>query len=121
MTPTEYTRLAMRTLNDMGLRDNLAHASMLISSEGGEVVTLIKRNFAYGKPLEVERIIDELGDLLWGIALVCDQLSVPMEEMMKANIAKLEARFPDKCFNAACAINPDKGNEAVAQQAVTQG
>ena len=115
MNTTHYTLKAMRTLNDLGHRDNLAHASMLIGSEAGEVVTLIKRNFAYGKPLEVEKIKDELGDLLWGIALLCHCTGLTLDEIMAANIAKLEARYPNLTFEADRAINPDKAKEAEAQ------
>lgn len=118
MNTTEYVKKAMRTLNDLGVRDNLAHAAMLIGSEAGEVVTLIKRNFAYGKPLEVEKLKDELGDLMWGIALTCHVTGLTLDEIMAANIAKLEARYPNLCFDQHRAINPDKEAEAIAQSKV---
>jgi NTP pyrophosphatase (non-canonical NTP hydrolase) len=104
MQVNEYTRLAMRTNKDMGFEKNLIHAAMLMACEGAEVLSEIKRNFAYGKEIDRAALIKEAGDALWGIALLCHTLEVPMEEVMCVNISKLEKRYPDLCFNADHAV-----------------
>lgn len=104
MNANEYTRLAMRTNKDMGYRNNLIHAAMLMCSESGEVMSEIKRNFAYGKEIDRDALVLEIGDCLWGIALMCHTLEVPMEKIMLENILKLEKRYPDLCFNADHAV-----------------
>lgn len=110
MTPSEYVALAMRTKNDLGFKGDLIHAALLIGSEAGELISEIKRDFAYGKPLHRDNIIAEAGDCLWAVALICHTLEVPMEEVMRLNIAKLEARYPDLCFNPKHAVEQrDKG------------
>jgi NTP pyrophosphatase (non-canonical NTP hydrolase) len=50
---------------------------------------------------------DELGDLLWYIALYCHDNGLDLEKVMEGNIAKLRARFPDK-FESLLAINKDE-------------
>ena len=116
MTPTEYVAKAMRTNNDMGFRDNVIHAACLLSTESGEVVSEVKRFFAYGKPLDKHNIKEELGDLMWGIALMCDTLGFTLEDVLAMNIAKLEARYPNAKFNADHAINRDVAAEKAAMK-----
>jgi NTP pyrophosphatase (non-canonical NTP hydrolase) len=117
MTPNEYMKLALRTNKDMGKKNNMIHAAMLLSSEGGEVMTEVKRMFAYGKEVDTHNVKAELGDILWGIALMCDTLGFTLEDVMETNIAKLEARYPDLRFNADHAINRDTDKEQAAMGA----
>ena len=114
MTPSEYIKLAMRTNNDMGYEKNLVHAAMLLSSESGEVASEVKRMFAYGKPIDITNVKAELGDVMWGIALMCNTLGLTLEEVMRGNIAKLEARYPGLRFDPDKAINRDTAAESEA-------
>lgn len=114
MSPDDYVNLAMRTSTDLGYEGNLIHATLLLCSEAGEVASEVKRTVAYGKKLDVHNVKEELGDILWGVALMCQTLSIPMVDVMRANIAKLAARYPDGKFDANHAINRDKEAEAQA-------
>lgn len=93
----EYQVLAKRTAKDMGTTQlNLIHAAMGLSSDAGEFVDAIKKHTIYGKELDKENCIEELGDVLWFVSLACDTLGVSMAEVMQANIEKLALRYPDK-------------------------
>ncbi len=105
MQPVDYQKLAHRTEADVsdikgrikfpeGVR--LLHASLGISSEAGELADALKRCFYYGQEMDHTNVIEELGDCLWYIALACNALGVDMSTVMKKNIAKLKARYPDK-------------------------
>lgn len=118
MTPKEYVKLAMRTKNDLGMKGNTVHASLLLTSESGEVASEVKRFFAYNKSLDIAHIKEELGDVLWGIALMCDTLGIELEDVMQSNILKLEARYPDLCFREEHALNRDLAAEKAAMRAV---
>lgn len=118
MTPQEYVRLAMRTNVDMGLKSNAVHSALLLSSEAGEVVSEVKRLFAYGKTLDSNHIKEELGDILWAIALMCNTLGLDLEDVMRCNIAKLEARYPDLKFDAERSLNRDLDAEKAAMESV---
>ena len=40
-----------------------------------------------------EEIIKELGDVLWYVAMIAEYLEVPLSEVAKVNIDKLESRY----------------------------
>jgi len=53
---------------------NLLHAAMGICTESGEFFDPIKKHLMYGKPLDEENMREELGDLLWYIAVGAENL-----------------------------------------------
>ena len=42
---------------------------------------------------ERDEIVKELGDVLWYVAMIAEYLEVPLSEVARANIDKLESRF----------------------------
>lgn len=99
----------MRTAKDMGgLKMDLIHASLGISGEAGEFADAVKRHAVYGKELDRVNGLEELGDLLWYVALGCEKLSSTMAEVMQANIDKLAIRYPEKYTDAAALARADK-------------
>lgn len=108
-TIEEYQHRAMRTAKDMGSEElNLVHAAMGLSSDAGEFVDCIKKHVIYGKPLDLENAIEELGDCLWFIALASVHLQASFQEIMQANIDKLAKRYPDKYTDELAAQRLDK-------------
>lgn len=108
MTPNEYQKLAKRTqcpqdvaigrLSALDLEQDVAilHASVGISGEAGEISAAIERWLWYGKGLDRVNLKEELGDLFWYAAEMCNALSISMEDVMECNIAKLRQRYPEK-------------------------
>lgn len=43
--------------------------------------------------MEREKIVKELGDVLWYVAMIAEYLEVPLSEVAKMNIDKLENRY----------------------------
>lgn len=72
MEATEYAFAALRTRTDLGRNDNRTHALMGMVTEAGEVVDIAKRKFAYGKPVDTVNLLEEIGDYLWYVAVLCD-------------------------------------------------
>ena len=105
MDINEYSELALRTANDLGPTGDLLHAALLISSEAGEVADVVKKNFAYGKSLDRIHLLEELGDLAWGMNLMIKTAGLTWGQVLGANIAKLEKRYPDLRFSAEHALN----------------
>lgn len=66
------------------------HAVLGILTEGGELLDLIDSDATK------EKWIDEAGDVLWYLALLFRRHGITFEQVMRANIAKLMARFPEK-------------------------
>lgn len=84
----------------------LLHGMFGICSESGEIADHYKRVVFYGKPLDPVNLKEELGDVMWYIAITCDQLGITIEDVMAANIAKLEKRY-EGGFTENKAVNRD--------------
>ena len=63
----EYRLLAMRTLPDLGsIGNNLLHMEAGIAGEFlGEAIDILKKTFAYKKPLDKVHLGEELADTVW--------------------------------------------------------
>lgn len=77
-----------------------------ISTEAGELLDAYKKHFAYGKPLDIVNVAEEIGDQLWYQANLCVMLDLNPEEIMYRCIQKLKQRYPEK-FDSTLAIHRD--------------
>ncbi len=71
------------------------HAVIGISTESGELVDAFKKHIFYGKELDVVNIKEEIGDLMWYVALLCNANDFNFYEILENNIKKLQARYPE--------------------------
>ena len=81
-----------------------------MQTETAEFTDALKKSLFYGKPLDTVNLKEELGDLLWYVALAMDELGTDFETEMARVIAKLEARYPEK-FTTDKALNRDLDTE----------
>lgn len=88
----------------------LTHACFGLSTESGELIDSVKRHVFYGTELDKKNILEEGGDILWYLAIICDELGVNFETLMQKNLDKLEARYNNK-FCKEKAINRDLQKE----------
>ncbi len=94
MTANEYQVLAMKTLNkDLDEREVLINGVMGLCGESGEVIDIVKKHISQGHSLNKDKIVEELGDVLWYIAELATILNVTIEDIMKYNINKLSQRY----------------------------
>ena len=79
----EYRLLAVRTLPDLGsMSNNLLHMEAGIAGEFlGEAVDILKKTFAYKKPLDKVHLGEELADTVWYCAGVETINKLPEREM----------------------------------------
>lgn len=95
ITMKEYQDAALRTAKDMGsLQQNLIHAALGITSEGGEIATIVKASCIYNKEVNIASLMEEAGDVLWFLTLLAKCMGVELEDIAKENIRKLKLRFP---------------------------
>lgn len=112
MEINEYQKLALRTANSDKSEDLILNGILGLCGETGEVSDLIKKYMFQGHDLNEEKIINELGDVCWYIAIMATGLNVDLETVMKKNIEKLMKRYPDG-FAAEKSINrKDDENES---------
>lgn len=119
-TLNDYQWLITRTLNHkMNLPMGLMHSAALVASDAGEYLSGVKAFFFYDKPLDAihdaqtgqtlrDNMIEEMGDVLWGLAEGAARLGVTLEDVARANQKKLIKRYPDKFSNAAAQARADK-------------
>lgn len=117
MTGNEYKNLAMRTNDKMGtvrvdekINDmftveksdgkiidfgGVLNACLGLSGEVGEANDMIKKWIFHDSELDTEHLKKEIGDVMWYVALLCDSFNFDLDEILKMNIDKLKARYPD--------------------------
>lgn len=80
------------TTSEMPLYDDPA---LGLPGEVGEVLELIKKDRRPGdrrKPLEREKLVKELGDVLWYLTRIATEYDIDLEEIAVVNVHKLNKR-----------------------------
>ena len=96
MEINDYQRLAMTTLNPaLDKKDVLINSVMGLCGESGEAIDSVKKWLAQGHELDRARLAKELGDVAWYLAEAATALDIPLEEILRANLDKLKARYPE--------------------------
>jgi len=88
----------------------LLHGAVGLVTESAEVLDAFKKHIFYGRVLDYVNIKEELGDVLWYIAIMCNEMDIDMESIMQVNIDKLKKRYGDK-FSNEKAIDRDVKTE----------
>jgi NTP pyrophosphatase (non-canonical NTP hydrolase) len=128
MLGNEYQELAMRTndgLSELRLEQALRAEEEIyqngvnigevimgclgISGESGEFNDMIKKWIFHKKPIDLEHLKKELGDVLWYVALICNGCEWSMDDIMQKNVDKLKARYPEG-FSIEKANNRKEGD-----------
>ena len=95
MTLNEYQNLAQRTSGSLVPEQQILNGVMGLNGEAGECIDLVKKHLFQGHALDREKLINELGDVLWYIAQTASGLGISMDDIAQRNIAKLRARYPE--------------------------
>lgn len=93
--------------NEIGLdlRDlALMHDLYGITGEVGELVDAIKKHTIYGKTLDLDNIIEELGDLEFYLQDLRTNLGLTREQTLVSNMEKLAKRYPNFNYTDARAL-----------------
>ena len=100
-----YSEFVKALLKQMPTReDYLMHAAIGISGEAGELLDAVKKTWVYGKPLDLENVREEIGDILFYVTAMMNMLGLDEEEIVLENVAKLEARYPGLTYTNEAAI-----------------
>ena len=106
MTINEYQQRAMASLNpELKGRDVLINSVMGLCGESGEAIDIV----AQGHPLDREHLAKELGDVAWYLAEAATALDLDLEDILRANLEKLERRYPDG-FSTEKSVGRDKND-----------
>lgn len=109
MNADAYQTAAARTLIDRPDAEYSDHEIMLVwnalklNGEAGEIAELIGKGVFHQHGIDRDKLIKELGDVLWYVAALCTKLDVSLSEVMERNIAKLKERYPNG-YNSADSV-----------------
>jgi NTP pyrophosphatase (non-canonical NTP hydrolase) len=98
--------LILKELN--ARKAHLLHMIIGICGEAGELLDAVKKYTIYDKPLDLDNVYEELGDLefyLQGFRLA---LSIERDDTLKDNIEKLRRRYGNSYSNEAAIARADK-------------
>ncbi|HDK27887.1 MAG TPA: nucleotide pyrophosphohydrolase [Candidatus Atribacteria bacterium] len=95
MNLKDYMREVRRTRPELnGLSQHRINSIMGVAGEAGELLDLIKKVEFQGHPYDHEKVIEELGDILWYLVYFMDISSVSVDDIINYNVAKLRVRYP---------------------------
>jgi NTP pyrophosphatase (non-canonical NTP hydrolase) len=93
---SEYQKRSRATAKYSNLGFNFIFPTLGLAGEAGEIANKIKKiaRDDKGEISEESRakVKDELGDLVWYVSQLATELEIPLEEIVQANIAKIESR-----------------------------
>lgn len=69
------------------------HMGTGISGESGELLDAIKKHVIYKRKIDLENVIEELGDLEFYMEGLRQKLGITREETLRHNISKLLTRY----------------------------
>lgn len=78
---------------------NLIHMVMGISGEAGELLDAVKKAVIYRKPLDLENVIEELGDLEFYMEGLRRELHLSRDQILKHNMEKLSKRYSSGSYS----------------------
>lgn len=95
MTLNDYQKAADRTSGDLCPWDKIRNGCYGLNGEAGECIDILKKVEFQGHTFDPNRLIDELGDVLWYVAQTATGLGVSLADVAQHNIDKLRERYPD--------------------------
>lgn len=95
-----------RNLHSFTMYQPYYHAAFGLVTEAAEFADVMKKQLFYGKAPDLTNLDEEIGDILWYVAIYLNARGKTFEQIFDQNNAKLKTRFPDK-FTEFNALNRD--------------
>jgi NTP pyrophosphatase (non-canonical NTP hydrolase) len=94
----EYTKFTLTTAQYPGAGthsfEEIVYLTLGLASESGEVAGKLKK-IIRGDRVEPEAFVSEVGDVLWYLVRICDNLNISLEQLADLNVSKLSHRVAD--------------------------
>ena len=91
-----YQVKAQRTSNpELTQREHLLNGLLGLAGEAGECCDLVKKHLFQDHREFEEKLVDELGDVLWYVAESAAAIGLSLNHIATYNVKKLEARYPE--------------------------
>lgn len=104
MKASDYIKKALRSestnydnfYKKQKINPRIEHALYGLVTEVGEIMDQLKKAKIYNTELDTVNMVEEVGDIMWYLAVLCDSLGISFEDAWKKNINKLQIRYPHK-------------------------
>jgi NTP pyrophosphatase (non-canonical NTP hydrolase) len=111
----DYQQRALRTINPaLNDSDRLLDAGIGLAEEAAELLGLIRKRVFQGRDIDPARLSEELGDVLWCLAISADTLGIRLSQVAEANEAKLRRRHPDG-FKSPASRGPENWSRSLKE------
>jgi NTP pyrophosphatase (non-canonical NTP hydrolase) len=77
---------------------NLWHLASCVPGKAGELFDAVKKHAIYGKELDLENVIEELGDLEFYLEGIRQALKISRQLTLDRNVSKLSLRYSQMRF-----------------------
>jgi len=95
---------------------NIWHIATGISGEAGELLDAVKKYVAYNKPLDLDNVVEELGDLEFYMQAMREAVGVTREQVIQQNMLKLSKRYNGSYSDKAAQERADKKEEEINRE-----
>ena len=65
-----------------------------LSTESNEVLAIVNKSTHHNKEFELHKLVEEMGDTPWYLAMLAKKYGVSLSDVAKAQIEKNHKRFP---------------------------
>lgn len=96
------------SLEMTGRRAHLLHMASKLCSEAGEIMDAVGKHVFYNQPLDVDNVVEELGDLEFYMEGLRQSIGYSREGILAHNIEKLTKRYGEKYSDQAAKERKDK-------------
>lgn len=108
----DYQAETNRTEMRLPPRELMLKGAMGLCGEAGEVSELIKKHAFHGKPLDPDKVEEELGDVFWYLSQLARACGTTLRRVATRNAKKLRKRYPEGYSHAASAARLDQDRAA---------
>lgn len=67
-----------------------------LGEESGEVLGLFKKAFRDEREVDMGKVIEELGDVMWYVANICNATGLSLDSVIIHNVHKLNERYKNE-------------------------
>jgi NTP pyrophosphatase (non-canonical NTP hydrolase) len=98
---------------------HLLHMAVGVSGEAGELLDAVKKHCVYQKPIDLNHVKEEAGDILFYLTGLLNDIDVSIEDCIKANMDKLSKRYASgKYSNDQAIARADKAEEVKQEKTI---
>lgn len=102
--PLAGMQLGILTLGLSGESAEFLELAMAMAVRSGKFADYMKKVLGHGHDLDREKVVKELGDVLWYVAMIAEMVDIPLSEVAETNNKKLANRYPNG-FESEKSIN----------------